>query len=57
MTDEQAKQICKELEILRKLKMIELLDKGYSQAQLAQVLGVSQPTISRMVPKVTAKKG
>lgn len=56
MTDEQASAILKELEILRKLKMIELFDKGYSQAQLAQILGVSQPTISRMVPKVAPKK-
>ncbi|MBZ0259917.1 MAG: helix-turn-helix domain-containing protein [Hyphomicrobiales bacterium] len=57
MTEEQAGQILKELEMLRKLKIMELFDKGYSQAQLAQVLGVSQPTISRMVPKVAAKKG
>ena len=56
MTDEQARAILKELEMLRKLKMLELFDKGYSQAQLAQVLGVSQPTISRMVPKVSPKK-
>jgi len=56
MTDDQANAILKELEMLRKLKMLELLDKGYSQAQLAQVLGVSQPTISRMVPKVTPRK-
>lgn len=56
MTEEQASAILKELEILRKLKMIELFNKGYSQAQLAQVLGVSQPTISRMVPKVSPKK-
>ena len=57
MTNEQANQILKELEMLRKLKMIELFDKGYSQAQLAEALGVSQPTISRMVPKVSTKKG
>jgi predicted transcriptional regulator len=57
MTNEQADQIIKELEMLRKLRMLELLDKGYSQAQLAQALGVSQPTISRMVPKVSTKKG
>lgn len=57
ITEEQADLILKELEMLRKLKMLELLDKGYSQSQLAQVLGVSQPTISRMVPKVTPKKG
>lgn len=56
MTEEQAGAILKELEMLRKLKMLELFDKGYSQAQLAQVLGVSQPTISRMVPKVNAKR-
>jgi predicted transcriptional regulator len=56
MNDEQATAILKELEMLRKLKLLEMLDKGYSQGQLAQVLGVSQPTISRMVPKVTPKK-
>jgi predicted transcriptional regulator len=57
MTDEQADQLLKELEILRKLKILEFFDRGYSQAQLAQVLGVSQPTISRMVPKLSPKKG
>jgi predicted transcriptional regulator len=57
MNNEQTKQSLKELEMLRKLKMIELFDKGYSQAQLAQALGVSQPTISRMTPKVSTKKG
>jgi predicted transcriptional regulator len=57
MTDEQADQIIKELEMLRKLRIMELFDKGYSQSQLAQVLGVSQPTISRMVPKISPKKG
>lgn len=56
MNEDQAAAILKELEMLRKLKLLELLAKGYSQAQLAQVLGVSQPTISRMVPKVTPKK-
>jgi predicted transcriptional regulator len=57
MNNEQATAILKELEMLRKLKMLELLEKGYSQAQLAQVLGVSQPTISRMVPKLSPRKG
>lgn len=46
----------KELEMLRKLKMIELFDKGYSQARFAQALGVSQPTISRMMPRVPTRK-
>lgn len=56
MTNDQAEQILKELEMLRKLKLLELSDKGYSQAQLAQVLDVSQPTISRMFPKGSGKK-
>jgi predicted transcriptional regulator len=56
MTNDQAEQILKELEMLRKLKILELFDRGYSQAQLAQVLGVSQPTISRMVPNISKKK-
>lgn len=56
MTKDQAEQILKELEMLRKLKILELSDKGYSQAQLAQVLNVSQPTISRMFPKGAGKK-
>ena len=57
ITEDQAAAILKELEILRKLKLLEFLDEGYSQGQLAQILGVSQPTISRMVPKVSPKKG
>jgi len=56
MTEQQAEIIIKELEMLRKLRIMELFDKGYSQSQLAQVLGVSQPTISRMVPKISPKK-
>jgi predicted transcriptional regulator len=56
MTSGQADQIIKELEMLRKLRLMELIDKGYSQAQLAHVLGVSQPTISRMVPKDSVRK-
>lgn len=52
MTEEQAAAMLRELEMLRKMKMVELMDKGYSQSDLAKVLGVSQPTVSRMVPKV-----
>lgn len=56
MTEEQAEKILKELEMLRKLRMLELFDKGYSQERLAQFLGVSQPTISRMFQKKGLKK-
>jgi DNA-binding CsgD family transcriptional regulator len=56
VTNEQADKILKELEMLRKLQILELLARGYSQGQLAQALGVSQPTISRMMPRVSPKK-
>ena len=56
MTQEQADLILKELEMIRKLKLAEFMANGYSQAQLAQLLGVSQPTISRMLPKISPKK-
>lgn len=56
MTSEQADKIGKELEMLRKLAILDLSDKGYSQADIANVLGVSQPTISRMFPKGIPKR-
>lgn len=57
MTNEQAEQILKELEMLRKLRILEMIENGYSQSKLADALGVSQPTISRMFSKVSIKKG
>lgn len=56
MSNEQADAILKELQMLRKLKMFELVNKGCSQSQLAEVLDVSQPTVSRMLPKASPKK-
>jgi predicted transcriptional regulator len=56
VNNEQAEQLLRELEMLRKLMILDLFHKGYSQAQLAQVLGVSQPSISRMVPMLSPKK-
>ena len=56
MSDEQAVEIIRELATLRKLRLFELFERGYSQAQLANVLGVNQSTISRMMPSVGKKK-
>jgi predicted XRE-type DNA-binding protein len=42
-------QILKELQMLRKLKMMELSKAGFSQTQLADTLGIAQSTISKLM--------
>jgi|RifCSPhighO2_12_1023870.scaffolds.fasta_scaffold318175_2 predicted transcriptional regulator len=56
MLESNAQEILKELEALKRLKILEMIDRGYSQAQIAAVLGGSQPTISRMFPKGVLNK-
>lgn len=48
--------ILKELQMLRKLKMMELAEAGYSQTKMADALGVSPRTIRRLManPKKAA---
>lgn len=43
------KKILAELEMIRKIKMIELGERGYSQSKLGSALGISQATVSRMM--------
>lgn len=47
--EDDLKKILAELEMLRKIKMIELLERGYSQAKLGAALGISQATVSRLM--------
>lgn len=50
MTDDDLlRRIHAELEMVRKIKMIELMERGYSQAKLGAALGISQATVSRML--------
>jgi predicted transcriptional regulator len=51
--EETLKKVLAELEMIRKIKMIELMERGYSQSKLGNALGVSQATVSRMM---TGKK-
>lgn len=55
-THDLLERIAKELEMLRKLSIVDLTHKGYSQADIADMLGTSQPTISRMFPKGIPKR-
>ena len=56
MNEKQLASIANDLEAIKKLMIFQLLEKGFSQSQLAQALGVSQPTISRMLPKGGSKR-
>jgi predicted transcriptional regulator len=56
MNEKQVVAIINNLETIKKLMVFQLVEKGFSQSILAQALGVSQPTISRMVPKSANKK-
>ena len=47
--EDMLKKIVSELEMIRKIKMIELLERGYSQSKLDDALGLSQATVSRML--------
>ena len=49
-------KVVEELESLKKLMVLDLLGKGYSQTQIALTLGVGQATISRMFPKGALRK-
>lgn len=48
--DSDAVGVLRELEDIKQLLLLALLRSGASQAELAQALGVSQPSISRMFP-------
>jgi predicted transcriptional regulator len=50
-------KILAELEMMRKIKMIELAERGYSQSKIGAALGISQATVSRMMATKTKSSG
>jgi predicted transcriptional regulator len=55
--EELLRKVLSELEMLRKIKMIELMERGYSQSKLGNALGISQATVSRMMAGKKPAKG
>jgi predicted transcriptional regulator len=49
MSEDTLKKILSELEMIRKIKMTELSERGYSQSKIGDVLGISQASVSRMM--------
>lgn len=50
-----APDVLSELRALKMLMILQLLRDGVKQGQIAAILGVSEPTMSRMLPKGIAR--
>lgn len=55
MTDQDAKTLIKEMRDVKMLLILQMLNAGVRQRQLASALGVSEATMSRMLPKGLSK--
>lgn len=55
--EDTLRKVLAELEMIRKIKMIELMERGYSQSKLGNALGISQATVSRMLAGKKLAKG
>jgi len=54
--NEEMKLLIAELQSVKMLLMLQALAMGYKQKHLASVLGVSEATLSRMMPKGFTKE-
>ena len=50
-------EILRELQMLRKLKMMELTEAGFPQTKMADALGVSARTVRRLMANPKKGKG
>lgn len=48
MSDKALNQIASDLEAIKKLMILNMMENGYSQAKIAAAIGTSQASISRM---------
>ena len=55
MTDPNAKALVEEMQAIKKLLILQLLAMGYKQKNIASSLGISEATLSRMLPKGFSK--
>lgn len=51
MNDSDSKKLIDEITAVKKLLILQLLATGVKQKQIAQMLEVSEATMSRMLPK------
>jgi predicted transcriptional regulator len=51
MNDRDAKVLIEEVKALKMLSVLQLMQQGVKQRQIAAILGVSEATVSRMIPR------
>lgn len=51
MNDSDAKALREEMRAVKMLMIMQLLEMGVRQRQIAAMLGISEATMSRMLPK------
>lgn len=56
MSEANDGNLLQEMQWVRKLLMLQVLASGYQQKDIASLLGVSDATLSRMLPKGISKK-
>lgn len=50
MTETQAKEMIDSLEAIKKLLVLQALDSGHTQDQVATALGIGRSSVSKMFP-------
>lgn len=55
MTDQDAQALIKEMRDVKMLLILQMLNSGVRQRQIATALGISEATMSRMLPKGLSK--
>lgn len=56
MEKNEISQLISEMEAIKKLLVLQLLNSGTRQKLIASMLGISEATMSRMIPKSTIIK-
>ena len=51
MNEDTAKELLEEMRAVKMLQILQLLGMGMKQKQIALMLGISDATMSRMLPK------
>lgn len=50
MTEKQAQEMIENMEAIKKLLVLQALDSGHTQDQVATTLGIGRSSVSKMFP-------